>query len=300
MKAVRAVLLIGGLLVLAALVARVGIQSVMSVLNRLAWWQLVLACIPYGLIMAVDTLGWRYAFLAKPPPYLRMLAARTAGEAINIVTALGSVGGEAVKVWLLRPAVSYHESVPSVVVAKTTSTIAQALLLLLGLVLAITTITVAGDVIWAMLGLLGVERPHRGRLRRRGAGRAAATVLSRELASIPPLGIVSLLRLVARCSGDPGHVVRPGNPCPHRYRHRHRGPRLRGALCHLPRARQPRRARGRQHRSVWSSRPRRQRGPRLQPRAARPPGRVDRHRTGRARGGSVARDLDDDRGARRG
>jgi len=144
MKAVRAALLVGGLVVLAALVARVGVQSVMSVLNRLAWWQLVLVCIPYGLIMAVDTLGWRYAFIAKPPPYLRMLAARTAGEAVNIVTALGSVGGEAVKVWLLRPAVSYDESVPSVVIAKTTSTIAQALLLLLGLVLAVTTITVDG------------------------------------------------------------------------------------------------------------------------------------------------------------
>lgn len=157
MKATRAVLLVGGLVVLAFLVARVGIESVMSVLSRLTWWQLVLICLPYGLIMAVDTLGWRYAFISNPPPYLRMLAARTAGEAVNIVTALGSVGGEAVKVWLLRPAVSYDESVPSVVIAKTTSTIAQTLLLLVGLVLAVTTLTVAGDVIWAMLVLLGVE-----------------------------------------------------------------------------------------------------------------------------------------------
>ena len=157
MKVTRAVLLVGGLVVLAFLVARVGIESVMSVLSRLTWWQLVLICLPYGLIMVVDTLGWRYAFISNPPPYLRMLAARTAGEAVNIVTALGSVGGEAVKVWLLRPAVSYDESVPSVVIAKTTSTIAQTLLLLVGLVLAVTTLTVAGDVIWAMLVLLGVE-----------------------------------------------------------------------------------------------------------------------------------------------
>jgi uncharacterized protein (TIRG00374 family) len=157
MKATRAVLLVGGLVVLAFLVARVGIESVISVLSRLTWWQLVLICLPYGLIMAVDTLGWRYAFISNPPPYVRMLAARTAGEAVNIVTALGSVGGEAVKVWLLRPAVSYDESVPSVVIAKTTSTMAQTLLLLVGLVLAVTTLTVARDVIWAMLVLLGVE-----------------------------------------------------------------------------------------------------------------------------------------------
>ena len=157
MKVIRAVLLVGGLVVLAFLVARVGIESVVSVLNRLAWWQLVLICLPYGLIMAVDTLGWRYAFISNPPPYLRMLAARTAGEAVNIVTALGSVGGEAVKVWLLRPAVPYEESVPSVVIAKTTSTLAQTLLLVVGLILAVTTLTVHRDVIWAMLGLLGVE-----------------------------------------------------------------------------------------------------------------------------------------------
>ena len=143
MKVTRAVLLVGGLVVLAFLVARVGIESVMSVLSRLTWWQLVLICLPYGLIMAVDTLGWRYAFISNPPSYLRMLAARTAGEAV--------------KVWLLRPAVSYDESVPSVVIAKTTSTMAQTLLLLVGLVLAVTTLTVAGDVIWAMLVLLGVE-----------------------------------------------------------------------------------------------------------------------------------------------
>ena len=157
MKALRAVLLIGGLVVLAFLVARVGLESVMSVLSRLAWWQLLLVCVPYGLIMAVDTLGWHYAFIGTAPPYLRMLAARTAGEAVNIVTAFGSVGGEAVKVWLLRPAVPYDESVPSVVIAKTTSTIAQALLLLLGVLLAVTMVSVDDEVIWAMLGLLGVE-----------------------------------------------------------------------------------------------------------------------------------------------
>ena len=106
--------------------------------------------------MAVDTLGWRYAFAGKPPPYLRMLAARTAGEALNIVTALGSVGGEAVKVWLLRPAVPYDESVPSIVIAKPRAP-AQTLFLLLGLILAVSVVPVAPRVISTMLVLLAVE-----------------------------------------------------------------------------------------------------------------------------------------------
>ena len=157
MRSVRAALFVAGIGVLAWLIARLGPGALASALTRLTWWELVLICLPYGLIMAVDTLGWRYAFANAPPSYLRLLAARTAGEALNIVTALGSVGGEAVKVWLLRPAVPYAESVPSIVIAKTTSTIAQVLFLTLGLILAKTTVTNNGQIVSAMLGLVALE-----------------------------------------------------------------------------------------------------------------------------------------------
>lgn len=157
MKALRVVLLVGGVAVLVFLVIRIGADALVSLLSRLAWWQLLLVCLPYGLITAVDTLGWRYAFPGDLPPYRRMLAARTAGDALNVVTALGSVGGEAVKVWLLRPAVPYDESVPSVIIAKTTITIAQALFLVVGLILAVTAVAVDAQVITAMLGLLLIE-----------------------------------------------------------------------------------------------------------------------------------------------
>jgi len=63
-----------------------------------------------------------------------------AGEALNVVTAVGAVGGEAAKAWLVRRDVTYEESVPSVIVAKTTITLAQALFLLLGLLLAWLTL----------------------------------------------------------------------------------------------------------------------------------------------------------------
>ena len=87
-KALRAALFIGGIAVLAYLVARVGAEPLMSALARLAWWQFVLICLPYGLIMAVDTLGWRYAFVYDRVPFLRLVAARIAGEAVNVMTAV--------------------------------------------------------------------------------------------------------------------------------------------------------------------------------------------------------------------
>jgi glycosyltransferase 2 family protein len=157
MKFLRVALFACGIGVLAYLIARLGPGTLASALTRLTWWQLVLVCLPYGLIMAVDTLGWHYAFAGKAAPYPRLLAARTAGEALNIVTALGSVGGEAVKVWLLRPAVPYAESVPSVVIAKTTSTIAQTLFLTLGLIFAMATVTMNGQIVSVMLGLVALE-----------------------------------------------------------------------------------------------------------------------------------------------
>ena len=157
MKALRTALLVGGVALLGVLLYRVGAGAVTSTIARLTWWQFALVCLPYGLIMAVDSLGWRYAFPGTSPSFPRLLAARTAGEAINIVTALGSVGGEAIKVWLLRPAIPYEESVPSVIIAKTTATVAQALFLAIGLVVAVASPAVDRQVTVAMTALLGVE-----------------------------------------------------------------------------------------------------------------------------------------------
>ena len=33
-----------------------------------SWWQLALVCLPYAAIMAVDTVGWRFAFPRDPAP----------------------------------------------------------------------------------------------------------------------------------------------------------------------------------------------------------------------------------------
>lgn len=157
MRILKLVLLILGVAVVALSVHRIGWAPVLAALERLAWWQLVLVCVPYAAIMAIDTLGWRFAFPRDPAPFRRLLGARLAGEALNLVTAVGSVGGEAVKTWLIRRDVDYAESVPSVVIAKTTLTIAQALFLLIGATLAWTMLAIDSRVIGAMLWLLVVE-----------------------------------------------------------------------------------------------------------------------------------------------
>jgi hypothetical protein len=73
------------------------------------------------------------------------------------VTAVGAVGGEAAKAWLVRRDVSYEESVPSVVIAKTTITIAQALFLVLGLAVAWGALPPGSEILRGMLWLLLIE-----------------------------------------------------------------------------------------------------------------------------------------------
>jgi uncharacterized protein (TIRG00374 family) len=62
-----------------------------------------------------------------------------------------------VKTWLLRDRVPLAESVSSVIVAKTTITIAQGLLLLLGVVLAWTSLAADSRILTAMEWLLALE-----------------------------------------------------------------------------------------------------------------------------------------------
>ena len=157
MRAFKTLLFVLGAGLLGVLVYRVGPEPILQALNRLTWWQCILVCLPYALSAALDTLGWRFAFARDGAPFWRLYGARLAGESLNLVAAVGPVPGEAAKAWLVRRDVSYAESVPSVVIAKTTITIAQALFLLIGLLLAWHTLPLGSDLLRAMLWLLTAE-----------------------------------------------------------------------------------------------------------------------------------------------
>ena len=156
MRAFRSLSIVIGLAILAILVALIGKDETLAATARALGWQSLLVCLLFVLIMAVDTLGWRYAFAYDRVPFLRLMAARVAGEAVNVMTAVAPVGGDAIKVWFLRPHVPYRESVASVIIAKTTITLSQTLFLLLGVAVALA-LSVDARLVAAMLWLLLVE-----------------------------------------------------------------------------------------------------------------------------------------------
>jgi uncharacterized membrane protein YbhN (UPF0104 family) len=153
---VRILLLAAGAVGLLALVYLLDSDAVGAVLATITAWQFFAVCCVYGASVVADTLGWRFTLTGERPPFHRLLAARCAGEAVNILTALGSVGGEAVKAWLLRRDVPYEASVPSLVLAKTTLVVAQALLVVLGLLTAWITGAGGPTLLTAMAVLLVV------------------------------------------------------------------------------------------------------------------------------------------------
>jgi len=89
-----------GVVLLAVLVGLVGTDEALAATASALGWRSLLVCLPFALIMCVDTLGWRFAFAYDRVPFPRLVAARMAGEAVNVMTAVIPIGGDAVRLFM--------------------------------------------------------------------------------------------------------------------------------------------------------------------------------------------------------
>jgi len=132
---VRAILLIVGLALFGWFVLRAGPGEIWRTCANLGWLA-PLTLIPYGVVYAVDTLGWRFAFAREAVSRVRfwsLYRVRWCGEAVNNVVPSAYVGGEAVKVYLLRKrGVAAGDATASVIVGRTVQTLTQVMFIALG------------------------------------------------------------------------------------------------------------------------------------------------------------------------
>src|SRR3970282_489436 len=157
MRRVRLGLLVCGAALFVWRLAPIGPGAVVQAFAELSWRLLIILVFPFGVTTLLDTLGWRYAFRRDAVPLKALLAARLAGEAFNITRPRASMGGEAVKAWLVRPWAPLAEGLPSVIVAKTTITIGQALFVVVGLVAAHAALPSDSLVVRGMEWLLVIQ-----------------------------------------------------------------------------------------------------------------------------------------------
>jgi uncharacterized protein (TIRG00374 family) len=131
-------LLVVGLLTLILIVWHIGPGQIYDAAAQLGPVALLVLLIPSLIMYVVEAYGWKVTLgpSAKDIPFWRVLAIRTAGEVVNMTTPTAYVGGEPLKAYLLKKhQVPMVEGLASVIIAKTTMTIAEVLFILLGIAL---------------------------------------------------------------------------------------------------------------------------------------------------------------------
>lgn len=157
MRYFRAGLWLLGLTLLGVLIAENDPPAILASIGQLSWRLGIVLVFPMTLVTLFDTLGWRFAFGRDLVPFGTLVSARLAGEAFNMTTPTAALGGEAVKAWLLRDRAPLDATLPSVIVAKTTITIGQGLLLVVGVILAWTASVPPSPLLRAMQWLTVIE-----------------------------------------------------------------------------------------------------------------------------------------------
>ena len=144
----RLLLLLVGLLTLGLLMWHIGPGNIIAAAAQLGPVALLVILIPSVIMYAVEAYGWKVTLgpSAQHIPFWRVLAIRTAGEVVNMTTPTAYVGGEPLKAYLLQKCrVPMVDGLASVVIAKTTMTIAQVLFILLGIALGFWILGVNGS-----------------------------------------------------------------------------------------------------------------------------------------------------------
>lgn len=205
-QAVQLALAGGGLVLFAVLVHGVGVERLAEDLRRFGW--ALLGVVAFELVIdACNTAAWRKTLPpAAPVGYPLLFCVRQAGVAINQLTPTATVGGEVAKAMLLRPRLATVTTGASLVAARMSYALGQAVLVLLGLsaVLARTRdtpdlgfaivvafgATVTGTIAFVWLQRRGIFAPLVATARRLGVGRAlldrlhaGSEALDRQLAA---------------------------------------------------------------------------------------------------------------------
>lgn len=133
--ALQTLVLLLWLALFAWFVQRADSGEIWATVGRLGWWApLVLA--PFAAVYGADALGWHFAFGSRYPhrlSFASLYRIRWCGEAVNNVVPSGTIGGEAMKVYLLhKRGVPAKDATAAVIVGRTVQTLMQVVFIALG------------------------------------------------------------------------------------------------------------------------------------------------------------------------
>jgi glycosyltransferase 2 family protein len=142
---IKILLLIIGCAILFALIYKVGLATIYHHLSILKW-KISLLFLPYFLVFALDTLGWKYSFKEDKAGLRNLLIIRLAGESVNMIIPSATFAGEPLKAYFLkRHNISMVEGMASVVISRAIMTMAQILFVMIGVFFLLLRLNVSGS-----------------------------------------------------------------------------------------------------------------------------------------------------------
>lgn len=144
---IKRLLLAFGLFTLACLVWYIGPGEIYRAVHKLGPVALLVILAPSLLMYLVEGYGWKVTLeRSERVSFWRLFMIRMAGEVVNMTTPTAYVGGEPLKAYLLqRDGVSLVQGLASVVIAKTTMTIAQVLFIIVGIAVGLWVLGSTGS-----------------------------------------------------------------------------------------------------------------------------------------------------------
>lgn len=132
-----------GFLTLTFIIWHIGLEPIADVVSEVGLAGILALLIPSVIMYAIEAYGWKITIgpSARGISFWRIFTIRTAGEVVNMSTPTAYVGGEPLKAYFLKKYnVPIVEGLASVIIAKTTMTIAEVLFILLGIAVAFLTV----------------------------------------------------------------------------------------------------------------------------------------------------------------
>lgn len=144
MRYVAIGLLLLGAVLLGVIIQQTDLEQVWEALQQVGWAGVLILLGLHLVAFLLDTATWYLTLPSarfEPKWILRLWKSMMVGDAFNVVTPLGSLGGEPIKVALIRKhcGIGYREGTASLILAQTLVNVALVAILLVGLLLMLTS-----------------------------------------------------------------------------------------------------------------------------------------------------------------
>ncbi len=139
-KQMRYVFLAVGAVLFIMLVRKIGITAIVENVRELGWWFVPILVIS-GAGYALYTAAWMQFLhrLSDGIGFFELFRIKIAGEAVNTMTPANFIGGDPMRIYLLKKNFPLSEGAASVVVDRTLHSIAVLITILLGIIVALFT-----------------------------------------------------------------------------------------------------------------------------------------------------------------